>query len=542
MAMKLCRPLILCLWVLFAPDLLAVDDTGNGVQIAPVVVDGEVLLRLRGVSAVPANYRAENTRRDLLEIAKDTEVDVDSGRLVTNETSIDIFFGDHRVVRLYPIDAQLEEVPLPLLAEATLVRMKFVIESYRAARTPEKLLRSTAMFVLLTAVAALQLWLTIWVLGWVNRLVERKVKRHIERLEKASHRIIHGGQIWSWIGILARGARLLAIVGIILTWVSTALGLYPWTRPLATSIFRLVLDPLRELGTGIIQAIPDLSFLVILAFLVRFILRGVKTFFERVGRGWIRLENFDREWAMPTYRIVRVLIVVFAVVVAYPYIPGSDSEAFKGIGLFMGVILSIGSTSFIANMIAGYSLTYRAAYREGDLVRIGEHLGEVVEIRTQNTRLRSLKNEEINIPNSVVLGSSVINYHTYEREQGLILHTEVGIGYDTPWRQVEAMLLEAARRTDGVLPDPQPFVLQRSLSDFTVIYQLNAYCGDARRMNALYSVLHANIQDVFNEYGVQIMSPNYEHDPDQPKVVPPDRWYTAPARAPAELPPSGEDA
>ena len=227
------------------------------------------------------------------------------------------------------------------------------------------------------------------------------------------------------------------------------------------------------------------------------------------------------------------MILVFGLVIAYPYIPGSDSEAFKGMSIFFGVILSIGSSSFIANIIAGYSLIYRRAFREGDRIRVGELEGEVVDMKTMNTRIRSLKNEEIDIPNSILLGSAVINFSSYQRDPGLILHTEVGIGYDVSWRQVEAMLLEAAKRTDGLRKEPAPFVLQKSLGDFTVVYQLNAYCNDAARMNALYSSLHGNVQDVFNEYGVQIMSPNYVADPEQSKLVPPEQWYAAPAAPPA---------
>jgi len=388
------------------------------------------------------------------------------------------------------------------------------------------------LLVAITALAALLIWASVALLGWLNRGMERRAKRHLDRLEKASHRIIHSGQIWSWVGGLTRGLRLVAVIAIVLVWLSTALGLYPWTRPLAASIFQLVLNPLRELGTGIVHSIPDIAFLVVLAMLVRFILRVVRTFFLRVERGWIRLENFDHDWAMPTYRILRVVIIAFAIVVAYPYIPGSDSDAFKGVGIFMGVVLSIGSTSFIANMIAGYSLTYRAAYREGDRVRIGEHVGDVVEVRALGTRLRTAKNEEVNIPNSIVLASAVVNYSAFTRSEGLILHTEVGIGYDTPWRQVEAMLKMAAARTEGLLSEPEPFVLQRSLGDFTVVYELNAYCRDAQDMNTYYSRLHSNIQDVFNEYGVQIMSPNYEHDPEQPKIVRPEDFYLAPAEPP----------
>ena len=217
------------------------------------------------------------------------------------------------------------------------------------------------------------------------------------------------------------------------------------------------------MGLGVLASLPDLAFLVILVFIVRFVLRATRTFFARVDRGWIRLANFDRDWAMPTYRILRILIVAFALVVAYPYIPGSESDAFKGVSIFLGVIFSIGSSSFVANLLAGYSLTYRGAFREGDRIRIGEHLGDVVAVRALSTTLRSLKNEEINIPNSEVLSSAVTNYSSYQKDRGIVLHTDVGIGYDTPWRQVEALLLTAAARTRGLESTPEPFVLQTSI-------------------------------------------------------------------------------
>jgi small-conductance mechanosensitive channel len=386
----------------------------------------------------------------------------------------------------------------------------------------------------MTALAALLYWAIQTVFNWLNLIVERRVKRHLEQIEQASHRVINSGQIWGWLGGMLRGARTLTLFILILAWLEIALGLYPWTRPLAADIFQLVLDPLKEIGGGLLASLPDLIFLAILIVVIRFVLRVIRTFFDRVHRGWIRLPTFDRDLALPTYRIIRVAVIVFGLVIAYPYIPGSDSEAFKGMSIFFGVILSIGSSSFIANIIAGYSLIYRRAFREGDRIRVGDLEGEVVDMKTMNTRIRSLKNEDINIPNSIVLSSAIVNYTTYERDPGLILHTDVGIGYDVPWRQVEAMLLEAASRTEGLRHDPIPFVLQRSLGDFTVVYQLNTYCDDVSRINSFYSALHANIQDVFNEYGVQIMSPNYVADPEEAKVVAREQWYTAPA-----LPPQG---
>jgi small-conductance mechanosensitive channel len=202
------------------------------------------------------------------------------------------------------------------------------------------------------------------------------------------------------------------------------------------------------------------------------------------------------------------------------------------VSLFIGIVFSLGSSSAVSNIIAGYMMTYRRAFRVGDRIRIGAAEGDVMEMRLQVTHLRSIKNEEIIVPNSQILAGEVLNYSSLSRQHGLILHTKVGIGYKTPWRQVEAMLLAAADRTPGLSREPRAFVLVKELGDFAVNYELNAYCGDAHLMNRLYAELHRQILDVFNEYGVQIMTPAYEGDPDEPKVVRPADWYAAPATAP----------
>jgi small-conductance mechanosensitive channel len=206
------------------------------------------------------------------------------------------------------------------------------------------------------------------------------------------------------------------------------------------------------------------------------------------------------------------------------------------VSLFIGVVFSLGSSSAISNIIAGYTMVYRRAFREGDRVKIGAVVGDVTRVRLQVTHLRTPKNEEVVVPNSVVLGSEVVNYTTLAKSAGLILYTTVGIGYETPWRQVEGMLLEAAARTPGLLREPKPFVLQTALGDFAVTYQINVYTDMPQAMTSLYSELHRHILDVFNEYGVQIMTPAYEGDPETPKLVPPDKWHLPPAAPPAGTP------
>jgi small-conductance mechanosensitive channel len=193
-------------------------------------------------------------------------------------------------------------------------------------------------------------------------------------------------------------------------------------------------------------------------------------------------------------------------------------------------MFSLGSSSVIANLVAGYAMIYRRAFKVGDRIMVKDLTGDVTDIRLMVTHLRTIKNEEIVVPNSEILNSHVVNYSTLARSRGLILHTTVGIGYETPWRQVEGMLLAAAQRTTGLLKEPAPFVLQKSLGDFAVTYELNAYCDEAQKMSRLYTALHQNILDVFNEHGVQIMTPAYEGDPAVPKVVPKEQWYLAPAK------------
>ena len=531
-----CLGLALLVAALAVPALAAESAAGlvgdDSTMVAPVTVDGQVLFRLRGTSALPAWFRAREVRQRIVALADNTEQDPAAITVETIGDGVALVANEETLVIFYPPDAELEQVSLQLLATSSMRRVIHAVGDYREMRAPERLLRNTGILLGISLLAALLYRAITALFGWLNRLVERRLKGQLEQIEQASHRVINSRQIWGWLGGILRGLRNLLLFLLVLVWLETALGLYPWTRPLAVDIFRLILDPLKEMSAGLVASLPDLAFLAVLVVVIRFFLRVIHTFFARVDRGWIRLETFDRDLALPTYRIVRVVVIVFGLVIAYPYIPGSDSEAFKGMSIFFGVILSIGSSSFIANIIAGYSLIYRRAFREGDRIRVGDLEGEVVDMKTMNTRIRSLKNEEINVPNSMLLGSAVINYSSYQRDPGLILHTEVGIGYDVSWRQVEAMLLQAARRTQGLRTEPAPFVLQQSLGDFTVVYQLNAYCDDARNMNRLYSALHGNIQDVFNEYGVQIMSPNYVADPDQAKLVPPEHWYAAPAQSP----------
>jgi small-conductance mechanosensitive channel len=322
---------------------------------------------------------------------------------------------------------------------------------------------------------------------------------------------------------------VITILIIAFLYVHYVLSLFPWTRAYANRQFGYIIDPLESMGQRIVNEIPNLVFLVILYIVVKYLLAVVHLFFNAVDRGQVTFSGFDREWAQPTFTLLRFAVIALALVVAYPYIPGSGSAGFKGISVFVGIVFSLGSSSAIGNTIAGYMMTYRRAFRVGDRVKIGDTIGNVTKMRLQVTHVQTIKNEEVTVPNSTILASEVVNFSALARSLGLILHTSVNVGYGTPWRQVEALLVMAAERTTGLMRQPRLFILQRALENFAVTYELNAYCDNAQAMASLYTDLHRNILDLFNEYGVQIMTPAYEGDPEEPKVVPKDEWFKSPA-------------
>jgi len=452
------------------------------VNSAPVIIDGQQLFTIRGVSAFPAERRAANVREAIIELAENEDFDPKGLSIQEQDDRSEIVAGDLLIVRIFDVDAELENVPRPLLAEVYRTKIAQTIEEYRQARSSTVLFRGTLFALLATATLAVLLWGAMRLFRWLLNWSQENVQRGVEELASKSHHLIPAGPIWSIITVLLRVVRTVVYLMLAYFYLNSVLGLFPWTRPFAKILFKLVLDPLASLWVGFVDSVPSLAFLVVLWFVVRYLLRLIRTFFRAVDRGRITLEGFDPDWAMPTYKLVRLAVIAFGIVIAYPYIPGSDSMAFKGVSVFAGVLLSLGSSSFIANSIAGLSMTYRAAFREGDRIRVGDVVGTVEEIKLMVTRVRTPKNEFVVMPNSNILNTDVVNYTQMAQKEGLILHTEVGIGYDTPWRQVDAMLKMAADRTEHLLKDPPPFVLQKSLGDFAVIYELNAYSKEEMRM------------------------------------------------------------
>jgi len=504
----------------------------------PVVLGDQTLFYLRDIKGPTDTVylgedRAREVSKRIKRIADDPLKSVTSINVFAYEQPISFIAAENELIMsILDEDGLLEGRTREALGVEYSQKLRSSIEKYRHDRTLKRIITGAAFGL----TATLALITLIYLLNRLYRKVENTIRSWVSS-EKASIRVQSLELLRAErAGALLVGAikitRFFLFLGIFYAYVHIVLSLFPWTWSIAAGLSSYVLTPLRTIGSATLSQIPNLIFLLIIVLITFYVLKLMRLFFREIGRGTITLRGFYAEWAEPTYRICRLLVIAFAAVMAFPYIPGSESPAFKGISIFAGVLFSLGSTSAIANIVAGYMLTYRRVFRIGDRVQIADYVGDVIETRLQVTHLRTIKNEEIVVPNSTIVNSHVINYSSLAKGRGLILHTDVTIGYDVPWRQVEALLLMAAERTHGLLREPAPFVLQTSLNDFHVTYELNCYTDTPQAMAQVYSELHRNIQDLFNEYGVQIMSPSYEADPDHPKTVPKDKWYVPPAKPP----------
>jgi len=417
------------------------------------------------------------------------------------------------------------------VSQRALAQLRAVVEARAEQRRPRVIVRGIGLALGAAAVLMLVLW-AIW----------RAADRALLRLAEATHRraiSVLGLDVRRPLDALERGLVRVTAWGLGLAaayiWLTFSLQQFPYTRPWAEKLRADLFALLRELGTGALQAIPGLFAIVLIFLAARFVTRILEVVFQAVERGVVKLGSLEPDTARATRQIAVVLIWVFALVVAYPYIPGSRTDAFRAIGVFLGLVVSLGSSGLVNQLMSGLVVVYSRALRPGEIVRVGEHFGGVKEVRLLSTKLVA-KGEEITIPNAVLVGTTVTNYSRLGGANGPVVSTSVTIGYDAPWRQVHAMLQLAAERTPGICKHPAPYVLQRALSDFFVSYEVRGHLEMPAELARVMSELHKQIQDVFNEFGVQIMSPAFESQPDRPVVVPRSRWFAAPAVPPKDAP------
>lgn len=337
--------------------------------VAHVTLDGVNLFKVRGIESYPANRRAREIQGRIIQIAEDSKISPESITKVPTGTEINIMAGDILIMRVFAGDAELEGVDLPTMARVVSTVVGEAVKKYRDDRRPEKIRRAIFLTIGATILFILALAFLHWIFKKLRRILERKEEVVPEKIIKfKSIEFMEADRFWKGVSGLFSAIHILLILIIFFVYLQFVLGLYPWSRFIAKSLVGLVIHPLHTIGQGFIDYIPNLIFLIILTTFLVVLLKFIKAFFVSVERGTFSLRGFEKEWARPTYRILRMLVIIFALIVAYPYIPGSDSAAFKGISIFVGVLFSLGSSSAIANIIAGYSLIYRRAFLTGDRI------------------------------------------------------------------------------------------------------------------------------------------------------------------------------
>lgn len=486
--------------------------------VQAVEVDAEELFAVRGSTALPAEERAALVAKRIVEVAERSEATTVTMRVEKGEIGQSIFADGTLVSVTTQADAEFEQMEVPVLASLHAKAIEEAILRYRANRTDEAFSHSTITALGWSAVFAVYCLILFWLRKWVPRLIAKIVERRTRVIQEATRDIVRSEAVSDISKFLVRLLVDITLFTGFYYYLSFVLHSFPNTRPIAELLIRYVTDPILDLLMGFVGYLPNFITIAIIAAVTRWMIKGVYLFFESVDQGVVELKSFEQHWVWPTYNLIRGALILTAAVICFPYIPGSDSAAFQGLTILVGVMVSLGSNSVISNVLAGLFVLYKRSMNVGDRIRVGDHYGDVMQIKLMETYLRSVKNELISIPNATLLSSEVINYSSKIDGRGLLLHTTVGIGYEEPRRKVEAMLVEAARRTKGLKNNPAPFVLVTGLLDFATNYQINAFTTRGSSLPLLLSDLHKNITDVFNENGVQIMTPNYEADTPDLKV------------------------
>ena len=510
-------PVLGLLFALFALCALASPTRAQAtpapaVRGEPVAIDGVELFRVHGViGPFTAAERAARTQARLLEFAEDPFFSPELFDVAIEDDQGELRYADELVSVVTAADAASEALGIDECLARRLARSREAIESYRQRRLPEARWRTLGLVAVTTLVLVLLLVLVARIhrkLGSRFSPVESATPTNVERLRRDLQRRLLSFVRWGVVALL------------VLAWLETVSALIPLTRSYALALLGYALRPLEQLGLSLLANVGDLFFILVVVLLARWSLQLLRFLAVESQLGTIRIPGVEPDHSLRLFKLARLVIIATAIVTAFPYVPGSDSAAFRGLSLLFGAVFTFGSSGAAANFAGGLLLVFSRLFRTGDRIRVGEVEGDVVELELLVTRLRTSKNEIVTVPNGSLLSGQVVNYSARAADEGLVLHTTVTIGYDTPWRQVHELLLAAARRTDGLLAEPAPFVHQTELGDFYVSYELNATTREPRRMKAIYSELHQNIQDEFNRAGVQIMSPHYEADPAAPKLAP----------------------
>jgi len=463
-----------------------------------------------GGSSSKAEERAAAIDKRIQQLYEDHFFKADSLLLVRNENNYEIIYKDEiPVMAITELDALWQNMPADKMADEYLNKIKQTIVKEKEANSFINWLKRISFIVLVFVGVAFIIYLINKFFSFISNYLTSNTERFLNGLTIRKVKLLNPAQYEK---MLLRFTNFIRIVIIIITlYLSLPLLFYifPDTKDITNTLLNWILTPAKNILNSVLNFLPDLFTIIVIYLFTHYLIKALRYFANEIEAGNLHVAGFPKEFAKPSFNIIRFLLYAFMLVIIFPYLPGSGSPAFQGVSVFLGILLSLGSSSAINNIIAGLVITYMRPFKIGDRVQIGDVTGDVIEKTTLVIRIRTIKNEDITVPNSTVLSANTINYSANALDKGLIIHTTVTIGYDAPWKDVQQALIIAALRTELILKKPEPFVLQTSLDDFYVSYQLNAYTKDANAQANIYSELHKNIQDCFNEAGIEIMSPHY---------------------------------
>ncbi len=500
---------------------------------APVVLDEDTLFVIYDqLGPFTPQVRAQAIAERLARLAKDPFTRIYPVTAADRDSTSELVYGEMVVMTVTDRDAEPSGLSRQELAKAYAQKIQAALANSREQFTLRTILINAGLAILDTIILVVLLVLFHKTFPKLYAKLEAWRGSIIRPIRIQQVELLSADQIAAALTGIAKTIRVAAVLVLLYMYLTTVLGIFPWTRGVSAALFDAVLSTLQVIGQAFATYIPNVISIIVIIFVTRYIIKLIRLLFTGVERGAITFAEFQRDWAQPTYKIVRFLVIVFAAIAIFPYIPGSQSEGFRGISVFLGLLLSLGSAVSISNIIAGVVLTYMHPFRLGDRVKVADTIGDVVEKGLLVTRIRTIKNVDVTIPNSLVLSTHLINFSSSAKNLGLILHTSVTIGYDAPWKIVHELLINAARATTHILEKPEPFVLQTSLDDFYVTYEINAYTDQPNKMAVIYAELHQHIQDKFNEGGVEIMSPHYGTIRDGNKTTIPDSYLPKSYQAP----------
>jgi len=511
-------------------DSLKVTTTGY--PIIGIYQDTLFLIYSK-IGASRPKERAANITDRIEKLIEDDFLNIDSITVVDEEFTADIVYGETIIISISETDALWQNTTKEKLALDYTAIIKENLRNAKDENLQSRVLVRMGLFLLVFFSVSVFLWLINLAIRKLTAFLEKNKDKWLKDLAYKDYTFLTAEQEHKAIIFLLKPFRLLIYAVVLYVALPIVFSIFPYTRSWADTLFNLVWNPFKGIFNAAWNYLPSLFTILVIYLVMKYVIRLVKYIFHEIELEKLRISGFHSDWAMPTYSIVKFLLYAFMFVLMFPYLPGSDSNIFKGVSVFIGVLFSLGSSSAIANMVAGLVITYMRPFKIGDRVKIGEVFGDVEEKTLLVTRIKTPKNELITVPNSAVLSGNTINYSSEISNTGLILHTTVTIGYDVPWKAMHNALIDAALRTEHILQSPKPFVLQTSLDDFYVSYQINAYTREVKKQAITYSNLHQNIQDVCNERGIEILSPHYRAARDGNMTTIPADYLTKESKAPS---------